>query len=150
MYQRGSPWTDFREIWYLGGGVRLNDSVSRKIQFWLKFDKTFAIRTPLYHNAQYFSIAPSNTQLNNTQCSASIEQQLLHEPDTVLKLYVNCLSYSSSLISIGRAETERDGTRAETRFGFPTKRTSPFISAGASVQSAAGSRGVRISGSNAG
>ena len=49
-----------------------------------------------------------------------------------------------------RAETERDGTRAETRFGFPAKRTSPFISAGVSVQSAAGSRGVRISSSNAG
>ena len=49
-----------------------------------------------------------------------------------------------------RAETERDGTRAETRFGFPAKRTSPFISAGVSVHSAAGSRGVRISGSNAG
>jgi len=52
--------------------------------------------------------------------------------------------------SKGRAETEHDGTRAETRFGFPPKRTSPFISAGVSVQSAAGSRGMRISGSNAG
>jgi len=52
--------------------------------------------------------------------------------------------------SCGRAETEPDGTRAETRFGFPAKRTSPFISTGVSVQSAAGSRGVRISGSNAG
>ena len=50
----------------------------------------------------------------------------------------------------GRAETERDGTRAETRFGFPAKRTSPFKSAGVSDQSAAGRRGVRISGSNAG
>ena len=50
----------------------------------------------------------------------------------------------------GRSETERDGTRAETRFGFPAKRTSPFISVGVSVHSAAGSRGVRISGSNAG
>jgi len=49
-----------------------------------------------------------------------------------------------------RAEMERDGTRAETRFGFPAKRTSPFISVGVSVQSAAGSRVVRISGSNAG
>ena len=47
-------------------------------------------------------------------------------------------------------KTECDGTRAETRFGLPAKRTSPFISAGVSVQSAAGSRGVRISGSNAG
>jgi len=50
----------------------------------------------------------------------------------------------------GRAETERDGTCAETRFGFPAKRTSPFKSAEVSVQSAAGRRGVRISGSNAG
>ena len=53
-------------------------------------------------------------------------------------------------LQVGRAETERDGTRAETTFGFSAKRTSPFISARVSVQSAAGSRGVRISGSNAG
>jgi hypothetical protein len=44
-----------------------------------------------------------------------------------------------------------DGTRTETRFGLSAKRTSPFKSAGgASVQSTTGSRGVRISGSNAG
>jgi len=43
-----------------------------------------------------------------------------------------------------------DGTRAETRFPLSAKRTSPFKSAGASVQSTTGSRGVRISGSNAG
>jgi len=48
------------------------------------------------------------------------------------------------------AAKERDGTRAETRFGFAAKRTNPFISAGLSVQSVAGSRGVRISGSSAG
>ena len=47
-------------------------------------------------------------------------------------------------------KTECDGTRAETRFGLPAKRTTRFISAEVSVQSAAGSRGVRISGSNAG
>ena len=52
--------------------------------------------------------------------------------------------------AVGRVETECDGTRAQTRFGLPAKRTSPFISAGVSVQSAAGSRAVRISGSNAG
>ena len=49
-----------------------------------------------------------------------------------------------------RACLKRDGTRAETRFGLSAKRTSPFKSAGASVQSTTGSRGVRISGSNAG
>ena len=43
-----------------------------------------------------------------------------------------------------------DGTRAETRFRLSAKRTSQFKSAGASVQSTTGSRGVRISGSNAG
>ena len=43
-----------------------------------------------------------------------------------------------------------DGTRAETIFRLSAKRTSPFKSAGASVQSTTGSRGVRISGSNDG
>ena len=43
-----------------------------------------------------------------------------------------------------------DGTRAETRFRLSAKRTSPFKSVGASVQSTTGSRGVRISGSNDG
>jgi hypothetical protein len=41
-----------------------------------------------------------------------------------------------------------DGTRAETRFRLSAKRTSPFKSAGASVQSI-GTREVPISGSNA-
>ena len=49
-----------------------------------------------------------------------------------------------------RLRLKCDGTRAETRFCLSAKRTSPFKSAGASVQSTAGSRGVRISGSNAG
>jgi hypothetical protein len=39
-----------------------------------------------------------------------------------------------------------DGTRAETRFHLSAKRTSPFKSVGASVQSTTDSRGVRISG----
>ena len=43
-----------------------------------------------------------------------------------------------------------DGTRAETRFRLSAKRTSPFKSAGASVQSATGRQGVFISGSNDG
>ena len=50
--------------------------------------------------------------------------------------------------SIARAEG--DGTCAETRFLLSPKRMSPFKSVGASVQSTAGSRGVRISLSNAG
>ena len=49
-----------------------------------------------------------------------------------------------------RLRLKCDGTRAETRFRFSAKRTSPFKTARASVQSTTGSRGVRISGSNAG
>ena len=52
--------------------------------------------------------------------------------------------------TMGRHQLKSDGTRAETRFLLSAKRTRPFKSAGASVQSATGSRGVRISGSNAG
>ena len=50
----------------------------------------------------------------------------------------------------GTLRLKRDGTRVETRFRLSPKRTSPFTSAGASVQSIAGSRGGRISVSNAG
>ena len=50
----------------------------------------------------------------------------------------------------GRLRLKCDGTRAETRLCLSPKRTSPFKSAGASVQSTTGSRGVRISLSNAG
>ena len=49
-----------------------------------------------------------------------------------------------------RLRLKCDGTRAETRFRLSAKRTSPFKSAESSVQSTTGSRGVRISGSNAG
>ena len=51
---------------------------------------------------------------------------------------------------LGRDQLTSDGTRPETRFRLSAKWTSPFKSAGASVQSTTGSRVVRISGSNAG
>ena len=51
--------------------------------------------------------------------------------------------WCSKLLSIARLK--RDDTRTETRFGLSAKRTSPFKLAGGSVQSTAGSRGVRIS-----
>jgi len=49
-----------------------------------------------------------------------------------------------------RGQLKCDGTRAETIFRLSAKRTSPFKSVGSSVQSTTGSRGVRISSSNAG
>jgi len=54
------------------------------------------------------------------------------------------------LKTLGRLRLKCDGTRAETIFRLSAKRTSPFKSVVASVQSTTGSRGVRMSGSNAG
>jgi hypothetical protein len=51
---------------------------------------------------------------------------------------------------VSRQRLKCDGTHAETRSRLSAKGMSPFKSAGASVQSTTGSRGVRISGSNAG
>ena len=68
----------------------------------------------------------------------------------IMLLSVLALQMVKSLDVIGRGQLKCDGTRAETRFRLSAKRTSPFKSAVASVQSTAGSRGVRISGSNAG
>ena len=48
------------------------------------------------------------------------------------------------------SQLECDGTRTETRYRLSVKRTSPFKSAGVSVQSTTSSRGVHVSGSNAG
>jgi len=62
----------------------------------------------------------------------------------------DCLHSHLTVTTWCRDQLKCDGTRAETRFRLSAKRTSPFKSVGASVQSNTGSRGVRISGSNAG
>jgi len=61
-----------------------------------------------------------------------------------------CVLHSLECLSrlCSRLRLKCDSTRAETRFCLSAKRTSPFKSAGASVQSTTGSRGVRISGTN--
>jgi hypothetical protein len=63
----------------------------------------------------------------------------------VCTVHLNCTFTSSR-----RLQLKCVGTRAETRFRLSAKRMSLFKSAGASVQSTTGSRGVRISVSNAG
>jgi len=63
---------------------------------------------------------------------------------------MEALIKSVSTFPKDRVKTKCGGTRAETRFGLSAKWTSPFLSAGVSVQSTAGSRSMRISGSNAG
>jgi hypothetical protein len=64
-------------------------------------------------------------------------------------LYVGATAGSATANS-RRPRLKSDGARAETRFRLSAKRTSPFKPAGASVQSTTGSRGLRISGGNAG
>ena len=53
-------------------------------------------------------------------------------------------------VATGRLRLKCDGKRTETKFCLSAKGTSPLKSAGASVHSTTGRRGVRISGSNAG
>ena len=53
-------------------------------------------------------------------------------------------------ICLDGGQLKFDGTCAETRFHLSAKRTSPFKSAGESVQSTTGSRGVHVSCGNAG
>jgi hypothetical protein len=60
------------------------------------------------------------------------------------------LALSARCTCSSRLRLKCDGTRAEIRFRLSAKQTSPFKSAGASVQSTTGCRGVHISGSNAG
>ena len=55
-----------------------------------------------------------------------------------------------SQVVAARGQLKCDVTRAETRFCLSAKRTTPIKWTGASVQSTTGSRGVRISDSNAG
>ena len=60
-----------------------------------------------------------------------------------------CKVVFNFLFDGGRLRLKCDGTRTETTFRLSAKRSSLLKSAGASVQSITGSRGVRISGSNA-
>ena len=82
---------------------------------------------------------------NIDTCSSSLTQ-------TQITWEIFCHARVSSVWNLVRVrgQLKCDGTRAETRFRLSAKRMSPFKSAGASVQSTTGSRGVRISSSNAG
>ena len=68
----------------------------------------------------------------------------------LIYLEVPSLSVFVSSPDMSRLRLKCGGTSAENRFLLSSKWTSPFKSAGASVQSTTGSRGVRISCSNAG
>ena len=88
---------------------------------------------------------PSLFMLDNEGCKPT-RRSMLYFITLPLRQWLR--EGASVLHCIARAE--RDGTRAETRIRLSPKRTSPFKSVGASVQSTAGSRGVRIGFSNDG
>ena len=106
---------------------------------------------------RYFSkICPENhfSLKSNKDSSNFMWWPIYIKPHICFPLYSNTSGrYRSRCSSVpyrGRMRLKCDGTRAETRFRLSAKRTSPFKSAEASVQSTTGSRGVRISGNNAG
>ena len=84
--------------------------------------------------------------------------ELFAYPVKLVPLYVTFISCyrmpklhgSCCLTAFRSLRLKCDGTPPETRFRLSAKRTSPFKSSGASVQSTTGSRGVRISCSNGG
>jgi hypothetical protein len=73
----------------------------------------------------------------------------LHARHLPVSELCTAVSLTSALFKrVCRGQLKCDGTHAETRFRLSAKRTSPFKSARASVQSTTGSLGVCISGSN--
>jgi len=95
-------------------------------------DKNFVMMIPWGHKKQ-------------TKCSAAFPCCLfprVHVPPSYLLHFPT--------LYLARRRLKCDDTHAENRFRLSAKRTSPFKSAGASVQSTTGSRGVRISGTNVG
>jgi len=82
------------------------------------------------------------------KCFWKTDQSLALRNLSLLQLAAQRTVYNQTGNHICRGQLKCDGTRAETRFRLSAKRTSPFKSAGASVQSTTDSRGVRISGSS--
>jgi hypothetical protein len=125
------------------------------VKIWCSYPRTLSVRkTPLRLSATVCSVC---CHLHFMLC-ASHERVELKQQTTlqyVINEYPSCTEAFSSSADYVTAKDSRlrlkcDGTRADTRFRLSAKRTSPFKSAGVSVQSTTGNRGVRIRGSNAG
>ena len=77
------------------------------------------------------------------ECSLSWHHKLRH-----ISSATSTKNSITNMFILGRLRLKCDGTGAENRFRLLAKRTSPFNSAGESVQPNAGSRVVRISARN--
>jgi hypothetical protein len=101
-----------------------------------------------YYYSDYTSPALANCDKQKYRNSGRHNQgELYGSKQGENGLYIICILLH---FTTGRGQLICVGTRAETRFRLSAKRTSPFKSAGASVQSTTDSRVVRISGSNVG
>jgi hypothetical protein len=102
--------------------------------------------TCLLHSA----IIPECRVLTNSVCALNFVVNWAKFSLRLLRCCRKCSVVKLRLVppAASRLRLKCDGTGAETRFHLSAKRTSPFKSAGASVQSTTGSRSVRISGSN--
>ena len=143
----------FRDRWHNTSHSHRSQTTDRQMTQWIVFRVLSAILVKIVAflgNNVMLLVALFSTVTAELTVFLRILQAPKELPADVQYISLLCSALTAGVLPIRRAHTERDGTRAETRFGFPAKRTSPFISAGVSVQSAAGSRGVRISGSNAG
>jgi len=87
--------------------------------------------------------------LHHTNLSHHYKESQVNDIYRLLSEYINYVVQKCRAFGC-RGQLKCDDTLAETRFRLSAKRTSPFKLAGASVQSTTGSRGLRISGSNAG
>jgi hypothetical protein len=90
-----------------------------------------------------------NIRTNGRSLGTSKKATLLRKSGSTRQKSASATS-SKECSGRSRLRLKCDGTRAEIRFRLSAKRTSPFKSVGASVQSTTGSRGVRIGGSNVG
>ena len=91
----------------------------------------------------YVHGARETDRQNGLQCITEM-------PHTCCSRVRRILQRDAADTSVSRLRLKCDDTRAENRFRLSAKRMSPFKSAGPSVQSTTSSRGVHISGSNAG
>jgi len=91
---------------------------------------------------------------NTNKCNismASLSSQMSYLIVFVILQLSDCFFFRGAIsLCYSRGQLKCDGTCAEARFRLSAERTSPFKSAGASVQSTTGSRCLHISGSNAG
>jgi hypothetical protein len=148
IYQRISHWTNFHEILYWRP-IRIS---AEKPEIWFKSRKNIE---PFTRRPKYRLLLPLT--LIVTKVLSSIEM-VSNSPEDRGGTNLMPTRHTDKFdvpfylfkFTIGRLRLKCDGTRAETRFRLSAKRTSVFKSAGASVQSTTGSRGVRISCSNAG